>query len=136
MSIEEKHNDSTPQRPEGSLMINSQQVSVDLTLLLEQVKEERSREDSKRNAITIFKTEELRIVLIALQEGTEMARHTANGVISLQVLKGQMRFKTDQQSTELSENQMLVLHEQIPHSVLAIKETVFLLTITGSIVKH
>ncbi|MFL5789000.1 MAG: cupin domain-containing protein [Flavisolibacter sp.] len=134
--MEGKHNDSTPQRPKGNRTIDAQQVEVDLKRLLKQIKEESSWEDSKRNAITIFKTDGLRIVLIALHKGTEMARHTANGVISVQVLEGHMQFKTDRQTTELFESQILVLHEQIPHSVLAIKETVFLLTITSSIVKR
>ena len=69
-------------------------------------------------------------MLIALHEGAEMARHTADGIISVQVLEGQMQFNTERQSVELSKGQMLALHERIPHSVLAIKETIFLLTLT------
>ena len=69
-------------------------------------------------------------MLIALHEGAEMAKHTANGIISLQVLEGQLQFNTDTQSVELNKGQMLTLHERIPHSVRAIKETTFLLTLT------
>ena len=62
-----------------------------------------------------------------------MPMHTADGLISVQVLEGQMQFNTDWRSVELSKGQMLALHEGIPHSVLALKETIFLLTLTTSL---
>jgi len=75
----------------------------------------------------------MRIVLIALHSGAEMVKHTANGIISVQVLEGQIKFNTDLQSVELGKGQMVTLHEQIPHSVVAIKETIFLLTLTTTL---
>ena len=108
-------------------------VTIDLPLFMEQIKQESPWKQSNRNAITVFKTNGLRIVLIALHEGAEMARHTADGIISVQVLEGQLQFNTDWQTVELSKGQMLALHECIPHSVLAIKETVFLLTLTTTL---
>ena len=128
--MDEKYNESTPQRPAGDRSIDAALVTIDLPLFAEQIKQESSWKDSDRNAITVFKTNGLRIVLIALHEGAEMARHTANGIISLQVLEGQLQFNTDTQSVELNTGQMLALHERIPHSVRAIKETTFLLTLT------
>jgi quercetin dioxygenase-like cupin family protein len=59
-----------------------------------------------------------------------MTRHTADGIINLQILEGQIRFNTDEQSVELNKGQMLTLHKGIPHSVLAKEETIFLLTLT------
>ena len=131
--MDEKYNESTPQRPAGDRSIDAELVTIDLPLFAEQIKQESSWKDSDRNAITVFKTNGLRIVLIALHEGAEMARHTANGIISLQVLEGQLQFNTDTQSVELNKGQMLTLHERIPHSVRAIKETTFLLTLTTAL---
>ena len=111
-------------------MIDAALVSIDLPLYMAQIKDESSWKDGKRNAITVFKTNGLRIVLIALHEGSEMARHTADGIISVQVLEGLIQFNTDKQSVELGKGQMVALHEGIPHSVKAIRETVFLLTLT------
>ena len=119
--MEERHNEATQQRPEGDRPIDAALVTIDLPVFMKQIKEESSWKDGKRNAITVFKTNGLRIVLIALHEGAEMARHTADGIISIQVLEGQMQFNTDQQSVELSKGQMLALHERLPHSVLAIR---------------
>jgi quercetin dioxygenase-like cupin family protein len=99
---------------------------------MRQIKDEAAWKDGKKNAITVFKTEGLRIVLIALHEGAELARHLADGIISIQVLDGKLQFNTDLQAIELENGQMLALHERIPHSVLAIKETIFLLTLTST----
>ena len=100
---------------------------------MKQIKEESSWKDGQRNAITVFRTTGLRIVLNALHEGGEIARPTANGTISVQVLEGRAQFDTDGKSVELSTEQMLALHEGIPHSILALKETIFLLTLTSTL---
>ena len=131
--MEEKHNESTKLRPEGDRSIDAALVTIDLPVFMKQIKEESSWKDSKRNAVTVFKTNGLRIVLIALHKGAEMVKHTSDGIISVQVLEGQIQFSTDQQSVELSKGQMVALHERIPHSVVAIKEAIFLLTVTTTL---
>ncbi|MEO5997556.1 MAG: cupin domain-containing protein [Chitinophagaceae bacterium] len=128
--MKEKHTDATPQRPDGGRSIDSSLLFMDLPVLMEQIKNEAAWKTSDRNAITVFKSENMRIVLIALHEGTEVKRHTANGTISVQVMEGQIKFSTDKQSLQLNKGQMLTLHERIPHSVLAIKEAMFLLTLS------
>lgn len=125
----EKFNNSTPQRPEGDRMLDAALVHIDLPLHIRQIKEEPAWKDGKKNAITVFKTEQLRIVLVELHEGAEIARHLADGIISVQVLDGKLQFNTDQQSVELENGQMLTLHERIYHRVVAIREAIFLLTV-------
>ena len=41
---------------------------------------------------------------------------------------------TEEQSVELGKGEMLALHENVPHSVLAKEETIFLLTLTTTLV--
>ena len=127
--MEEKFNEATPQRTQGHLL-DAPLVSINIPDFIEQLKQEAAWKESDRNTITVFKTNGMRIVLIALHKGAEMATHTANGIISVQVLEGQMKFTADPQTVVLSKGQMLTLHELIPHSVLAIEETVFLLTLS------
>ncbi|MEP7374960.1 MAG: cupin domain-containing protein [Chitinophagaceae bacterium] len=131
--MEEKFNEATTKRPQGDRTLDAKLVTIDLNSLIEQVRREEQWGDSDRNAITVFKTDGLRVVLIALHKGAEMARHTANGLISVQVLEGEMLFNTDEQSVELSKGQMLTLHKGIPHSVMAKKEVIFLLTLTTTL---
>ncbi|MEP6749634.1 MAG: cupin domain-containing protein [Bacteroidota bacterium] len=132
--MEEKFIDPTAQRPGEDRLIDATVVSIDLPKYMQQIKEESAWKDGKRNALTVFKANGMRIVLIALHEGAEMARHTADGIISVQVLEGKLQFNTDLQSVELHNGQMLALHERVPHSVLAIKETIFLLTLSTTLV--
>jgi quercetin dioxygenase-like cupin family protein len=77
----------------------------------------------------------MRLVLIALHAGAEMKTHTADGIISVQVIDGRMKFNADNRSVELNTGEMLALHKGIPHSVLAIEETIFLLTLTTTLEK-
>ncbi len=126
--MENKSNEATPQRPEGERLLDAPLVEMDLNHFIEQVRNEPSWKDSDRNSITIFKSENMRVVLIGLHENAELKTHTANGIISVQVLEGNIKFTTEQKVVELEKGQMLALQKQIPHSVLALKETFFLLT--------
>ena len=130
--MDEKFNEATGNRPQGGRTLDAPMVTIDLSLFITQIREEEQWKNSDRNAITIFKTMVMRIVLIALHKGAEMKKHTAAGTLSIQVIEGEMLFTTDAQSITLISGQMLVLHEAIPHSVLAKKETIFLLTLTAS----
>src|SRR5678815_5374532 len=131
--MEEKFNEATPQRPEGDRPLDAPMVPIDLPAFIQQIRNEPSWKDSDRNAITVFKTNGLRIVLIALHAGAEMIRHTADGNISIQVLEGRIKFNTDEQSVELGAGQMLAMHGKIPHSVVAQTEILFLLTLTTTL---
>ena len=125
-------NESTPQRPEGERIVDAALVSIDLPKFMEQIKTEPAWLNGPRNAITVFKSERLRIVLIALRTGTEMPTHTADGMISVQVLEGSLHFGTDAEKVQLTQGQLVTLHERIPHSVLALEESTFLLTLAPS----
>ena len=131
--MDEKFNDSTKQRPLGERIMDAALVTIDLRNFTNQIRQEKAWTDNDRNAITVFKTEGMRIVLVALHKNAEMAKHTADGMISVQVLEGQILFTTEEQSVEIRQGEMLALHENIPHSVLAKEETIFLLTFTTTL---
>lgn len=124
----EKSNDSTPNRPEGARLLDAPLVPIDLTQYTQQIRSEQAWVKTDRNAITVYKSQGMNIVLIALHKGAEMKRHSASGIISLQVLEGLILFTTDEESRKLGKGQMLALHEKIPHSVRAQEESVFILT--------
>ncbi|MBK5243942.1 MAG: hypothetical protein JJE18_02765 [Eubacteriaceae bacterium] len=128
-----KNNDSTELRPEGARLMDAPLVSIDIPEFIRQLKAESTWQTSDRNAITVFKTNGMRIVLIALHENTVLKEHSADGIISVQVLEGEINFSTDKQTKLLRQNEMIALHEGLPHSIEAIKESVFLLTLTTSL---
>ena len=131
--MEEKSNEATSQRPQGNRPIDASLVEINLPAFIKQIKEEEAWINNDRNAITVYKTNAMRIVLIALHKGAEMKRHEAAGIISIQIIEGHMIFTTDEKNVELYKGQMLALHEGIAHSVLAKEETIFLLTLSTTL---
>ena len=131
--MDEKFNDATKQRPQGERLLDAELVTINLRNFTNQIRAEKAWKDSDRNAITVYKTDGLRIVLIALHKDAEMKKHIADGIISVQILEGQIQFTTSEQTVELTKGQMLTLHKGIPHSVQAKEETIFLLTLTTTL---
>ncbi len=131
--MEIKNNGSTDLRPEGTRLMDAPLVSMDIPEFIKQLKAEATWETSDRNAMTVYKTNGMRIVLIALHEDAILKKHTADGIISVQVLEGEIIFSTDGQPVVIKQGQMIALHKGLPHSVKAIKESVFLLTLTTTL---
>lgn len=129
--MEMKSNKSTELRPEGNRILDAPFVEIDLKEFLENIKDEKAWKTSDRNAITVYKTDGMRIVLIALHEGAVMTRHVAQGVINVHVLDGVMNFSTDEKNVELTAGKMVTLHKGVAHRVEAIKKCVFLLTVAA-----
>jgi quercetin dioxygenase-like cupin family protein len=126
---EGKFNEATPQRPNGDRPLDAELITMNLYSLKQQLKQEETWKTSDRNSIALFKSDNMRIVLIALHKGAEMKTHVAPGIISVQVLEGQIHFRTEKQNEEMKEGQMLTLHAGIAHSVYAQEESIFLLTL-------
>ena len=127
--MENRSNEATPQRPEGDRFLDGPLITMDLNHSIIQLQNEPSWKDSDRNSITLYKSENLRIVLLGLHQNAELKTHTAKGIVNVQVLEGHIKFTTEQQVTVLEKGQMLTLKKQLPHSVHALKESFFLLTI-------
>jgi quercetin dioxygenase-like cupin family protein len=128
--MEAKHNESTELRPEGGRLMDAPVVTIDVPKFIKQIKSEPAWEKNDRNAMTIYKTNGVRIVLMALHEGAVMEKHTTNGIVSVQLLDGEINFNTEDHSITLKKDQMVAVHRNVPHSVTAIKESAFLLTVT------
>ncbi len=133
--MEIKNNESTELRPEGDRIIDAPLVSMNIPEFIKQIKAEVTWENSDRNAITVYKTNGMRIVLIALHQDAVLKKHSADGIISIQVLEGEIIFSTDDESVLMGQGQMIALHKGLSHSVKANQESVFLLTLTTSLDK-
>lgn len=126
-------NDSTPQRPEGSRALDAPVVAFNLNESLSQIRSEQAYRSSDRNAITLFKSEYMRIVLISLHEGAEMKPHAPDEISSIQVIQGKLKFTLGTEQLELEEGKTIVVHERVPHSIKAETEAALLLTMTGKV---
>lgn len=133
--MENKSNEATPLRPEGDRVLNAPMVEMDLNKFIDQLKGEVTWAESDRNTITVFKSDKLRIVLIGLKKNSELKKHIAPGYISVQLIKGQIEFTTNpdeenQHSAKLGVGQMVALQPHIPHKVVALEESFFLLSLS------
>ncbi|KAA9039337.1 hypothetical protein FW778_10935 [Ginsengibacter hankyongi] len=127
--MESTNIDATFNRPEGNRNIDSPVLLVNTRDLIKQLMDENAWQENDRNAITIFKTDKMRIVLVALHKDAKTTTDRPENIFSLQVLKGKVKVTTDFSSTEVEKEMVLALHEQIPYSIKALKKSIFLLTI-------
>lgn len=127
--MQEKYNDATSNRPNGSRLIDASLIGIDIDEYIRQIKDEESWQKNDRNAITLFKSDNMRVVLASFHAQAAMPGNTTSGTISVQVLEGRVRINSGLGSVDLRERQMATLHGEVPYSIIALEESVFLLTI-------
>jgi quercetin dioxygenase-like cupin family protein len=79
---------------------------------------------------TLFKKHDLRIVLVSMQSAAHMKEHHADGTLSIQVLKGQIRVSVNGKPHDLPTGALFTLGASIRHDVEAKADSAFLLTIS------
>lgn len=79
---------------------------------------------------TLFKKHDLRVVLINMQDAAHIREHHADGTISVQVLKGKIRFNVAGKSHDLGVGSLFTLGASIRHDVVAVGDAAFLLSIS------
>jgi quercetin dioxygenase-like cupin family protein len=127
--MNEKYNDATRNRPEGARPIDAALIRVDLAAYEQQLKQEEAWHKSDHNAITVYKTEGMSIVLMVMHANTEIPPHNAEGAMSLQMLDGSIRLNSEEKGVDLNKGQIAALHQGLLYSILAIEESTLLLTI-------
>jgi quercetin dioxygenase-like cupin family protein len=71
----------------------------------------------------------LGIGLILMQSGSQWEEHKTDSRITVQPIEGRIRFSFQRRCVELGANEVLVLEPREPHSVEALEDTAFLLTL-------
>jgi quercetin dioxygenase-like cupin family protein len=107
-------------------------LQFDLAAETEQLRHEDPWKSTSRNAKTLVKYPDLRIVLIAMKAGTRMEGHRTDESISVQALTGKLRLHLPEKAVELSVGGLLTLEGALPHDVEALEDSSFLLTISWS----
>ena len=82
-----------------------------------------------QNARTLLKYDDFRVVLTALQAKARMPEHKTEGRISVHVLSGHIRLRAAGRTFSLRPGSLLALDQGVPHSVEALEESAFLITI-------
>ena len=123
-----KKNESTINRPEGDRVLDAHYVNIDIKEYAKQLRDEPAWKKNDRNGITIFKTDNLTMVLVALHENAEIRDNSVNGIMSIQVVEGRVVVQFIDGEIEMGEKQMMNFHPFIRHSIKASAESILLLT--------
>ena len=81
-------------------------------------------------AKTLVKKNNLRVVLFTMESGSAIKEHQAGGSIIVQVLRGEIRFRTQDREQKLRKGEILMLGPAIAHAVESVGDCAFLLTIS------
>ena len=82
-----------------------------------------------RSARTLLKDGPLRVTLVVLGPGGQLAEHSADGPITVQPLEGAIRFTAGGDTTEVRPGDLLTAGAGVPHSVTSEAGAAFLLTV-------
>jgi len=126
--MEIKRNDATRSRPDGSRIIDAPYVFMDIPAFTEQLKNEKSWDKNHRNGITVFKSDEITMVVTALKTGAEIRNHTEDVFFTLMVLQGEIVVCTADIERDVIKGQAVAFHPHILHSIKALSDSTLLLT--------
>ncbi len=127
--MEEKYNEATINRPEGDRLVDAPALKVNLPEFIRQLKKEKAWDENDRNAITVFKSNKMRVVLIGMHKKAEMTTERPENIFSLQVIDGKVKLHCSEKTIEVGTEELFVLHANIPYKIEALKKSFFLLTI-------
>ena len=82
-----------------------------------------------RNARTLMKYDDFRVVLMALQANTRIPEHKTDGRISILMLSGHIRLNASGRTFDLRPGSLVALDQGSAHDIEALEESAFLLTI-------
>ncbi len=124
-----KENRATESRPEGDRPLDAPVVPIDIRQVTKQLLSEKAWKKNDRNAITLFKTADIRVLLIALHPGAELHTGRPDNTLIFQVLRGKVVIQVGGRKEKLRKGQMLAMHEHIDYSVRSRNKAIVLLTV-------
>jgi len=126
--MEIKRNEATINRPEGDRVLDAPVVFIDIPAFVEQLKNEKAWEKNDRNAITVFKSETVTIVVSALQAAAQLNDNNVDEFVTIQVLEGNIRVTTQEGDIDMKEKNIVTFHPGIEHSIHSITDAIVLIT--------
>ncbi len=119
----------TNPRPDSNRSIDGPMLKYDLPTVIERLKQEAQWIEGRHNAITLAKSDKLRIVLIAMHQDNEMVMNFFEGPVSLQIIKGGIKITTELDEIFLNKDQLISIREKIDNRITALEEAIILLTL-------
>jgi quercetin dioxygenase-like cupin family protein len=126
-----RRQDDTLNRPEGERTIDAPYVTIDLPQYIEQIKSEKMWQQRDHSAITVFKDDQLTVVLVAMHPNAEIRTLRPKHLWTGQVLSGRVQVVINDKELMLGTGQIIALHAGIPYSLKAQEESLLLLNVAG-----
>jgi quercetin dioxygenase-like cupin family protein len=104
-------------------------LTFDLAKEADRLRHESPWDEHGRNAVTLVKHSDLRIVFIVMKPGAKLQEHHADARISIHALNGHVRLRLGDDTVDLRAGHLLALEANLPHDLEAIEESAVLLTI-------
>ena len=119
----------SPERP--AQRVSAPVLAFDLAAETERLWQEQSLRQNGRDAKTLVKEPDLRVVLVAIAAGARIAKHHAPGALTVHTLTGHLRLHVAGRTIDLPVGRVLALEPGVAHDVEATERSAFLLTIAG-----
>ena len=119
--------ESAHRRPHAPPMASAF-LEFDLTAEINQLRSEATW-STGRNARTLMKYDDFRVVLTALQANMRIPEHKTEGRISVHMLSGHIRLNASGRTFDLRPGSLVGLDQGSAHDIEALEESAFLLTI-------
>ncbi len=120
---------SSHPRPDARRVLDDTLLEFDLKKEVENIKQEGNWAAGNQSAKTLMKSDNIRVVLIAMHQNNEMKMHQSAGPLTLQVIEGNVQFTTWQNCITIKAGQLITLHKKIMHNLLAKEQSIVLLSI-------
>ena len=126
-----KRIDATNQNPERERLLYAPLVQMNINKFIKQLKSEDAWKKDDHNTITIYKSDSTTIVLRGMHKKSTRKSGKVNSDATIQVLKGKIKIHVEGSPIKLKRGQMLGISANTEHSVEAVRDSFYLLTVIG-----
>lgn len=107
--------------------------SFNLLILVEKMKRKHAWLIGDLNSMVLLNQSDKQVLLTTLNKGIEIDSYQANDSVTFQVIEGELKLHTQNESIILDEGQLITLYEHINYRLTAAQKTVFLTAITNGV---
>jgi quercetin dioxygenase-like cupin family protein len=112
--------------------LSGEALSFDLGTEAELLKREQAWHDHGHNARTLAKYADFRVVMVVLKTDARMRQAQSDQCMTVQPLSGSIRVYLPDSWHDVGEGQLLTVGSCVPHEIVAVEESAFLLCLGWS----
>ena len=87
--------------------------------------------DHSRQSESLARESGVSVVMMAMQSGDDLPEHAADGVVTVQLVRGRVSVSANDETLALQPGHMLVFQPGVRHALHAEEQSVVLLIVTG-----